>query len=133
MSRWRHHSPLLRLLVVMSIVSGLLLQPVIEALGELHAFEHATSLDGDHGGDLLHGHERHSAHSPPTPVDGSAPEDLSGLHGLLHGCVNLGAVALFDLPSFGGSELAAHDPATLRPDVGPFAGHANSPFRPPIA
>jgi hypothetical protein len=126
MTSLRRHLGLLRLLLVAAVIGGLLLQPVIAALGDLHAYEHATALDepGDSGQGDAHDH----AHG-----DGDdAPGDASPLHGLLHACAGVTAIAMFDVPRFHSAGPKADLRPFAAPDAAPLARHPASPFRPPI-
>lgn len=130
MRRHDRHSSFFRLFLVAAVVCGLLLQPVIAALGELHAIEHATALEGsDHHG---HGADGDHGHSALTVSSDDARHGSSGLHGLMHAYAGIGAAALLDAPSFVGAGPKGSDPPQARPDPGQIALHPNSPFRPPI-
>lgn len=122
------HSKLLRLLWVAATVCGLLLQPVLAALGDLHSIEHATVV----GGDLGHEHGHEHDHPPVAAPDGDTPQELSGLHGLLHGHAGMSAPALLDVPFFVGDGPRGNDSPLAMPDSGPVALYPSSPFRPPI-
>ena len=123
------HSKLLRLLWVAATVCGLLLQPVLAALGDLHAIEHATAVGSDHGHDHGHDHD----HPPAAPSGDDTHQEASGLHGLLHAHAGMSAAALLDLPFFNGNCPRGSGPLLVMADSGPAALYPSSPFRPPIA
>lgn len=131
MSFARRHVTFLRLLLVAWVACGLLIQPVLAALSELHALEHATALDSDHHHDHVGGDDR--AVTLQASPDGETPHDLTGLHGLLHAYAGMSAVAVLDLPTLECACLNGSDPPSATPDRGRFASHPSFPFRPPIA
>lgn len=131
MDRPRHRHVLFRLLLVATVVSGLLLQPVISALADLHALEHLAALDGDHG--HHHDADPDHEHPPSNPADEGAPADPGGLHGILHASVGMGAIAVFDAPLFHSACPTGSDPPWASTHAGPITSEPTSPFRPPIA
>ncbi len=137
MSLARRHVYVLRLLLVAWVACGLLLKPVIGALSELHAFEHASALDAGagHGHGSGHGDEGVDHHHAPLQAapDGETPHDLAGLHGLLHACSGMSPAAMLELPALGCTRLLGSDPPSMDSAPGRFASHPSFPFRPPIA
>lgn len=147
MRRTRRHR-VLHAALLMLVAFGVLLQPVLGALGELHGLSHAMALDRGHGAadahgavhdhDLAHSHDHAHAHASDhahgAPVDGhgDAGEPL-GAHGLMHqGCLS---VSMALLPP--GLPGLAPAPVAMPPDqllaAGPPPTPFTSPFRPPIA
>ena len=122
----RLHRSFLRyaLLVVMAL--GVLLQPVLAAMGELHDVEHAVAVQSDHG------HAHHDGHDDPAG-DNEGPGDPIGAHSLLHQGVAAASVALLE-PSFHlVSPMPAGDPPASVHPTGPPTAPLTLPFRPPIA
>jgi hypothetical protein len=78
--------PILRLLLLGAMMFGLALQPVLAALGELHARAHDPSgrnslgAQLDPSGEAFHGHSSGEAHGDHPPGD----EDADPLHALIH-------------------------------------------------
>lgn len=126
----RRHLHVLRLLLVVWVACGLVLKPVIGALSELHAFEHASALDAGLG----HGDEGVDHHHAPLQAspDGETPHDLAGLHGLLHACAGMSPAAMLELSALTCTRLLGSDPPSMGPALGRFASHPSFPFRPPI-
>ncbi len=121
--------------MLLLLTLGMAIQPVLGALGEMHAVEHAATTpqgDSDHGHEHAHTHahavEAGHAHSGDAPD----PDHAIGEHGLMH----QGGGASFALPQSTPS-LACQMPAEARlPDSAPrrLPGDApDLPFRPPIA
>lgn len=128
MSSFRRTRRILRSALLTLLMLGLVINPVLAAVGELHGLEHAA-MAASAG---LHDHAHQEGSDHPHPGDDADPEHASGLHGLLHqtGSVSEtlpeGLSALLvqlppeaDLPEFGMSHRPGDSP--------------NLPFRPPIA
>jgi hypothetical protein len=124
------HSPTLyrlsRVCLLALLVLGMMIEPVLAQLSELHAAEHATEVTADvHD----HGHETGDTHHGGDPEQ---DDHASGTHGLMHqsgGCSTLtGPVAGMSVP-----EVYARTPDLPIPDtIGVPHAVPSSPFRPPI-
>lgn len=122
----RRHRSLLRTALLVLVALGVLMQPILTSLSELHGLEHAVAVHSDHG------HSHHDGHDDP-PADDDAPGDPIGLHGLMHTC-NVAASMTF--PEAGllvTAYVAASDPPDRAHPFGPPDTHLTLPFRPPIA
>lgn len=126
MLRFRRPPSFLRTLLLGLLALGVLIQPVVSALADVHVLEHAAATLSDHG------HAHHGGHDEPAP-DGDPSGDAVGAHALMHG----GAVVVsMTLPELSASwigtrfgSVAPNTPATLLPPSRPLT----LPFRPPIA
>jgi len=121
MHRPRRHLSLLRIGFLALLVLGLVAKPLLVQIGELHAVEHARSVDADG-----HGHEHE------TDVDDEPDQDhTKGAHGLMHQA-NVGANA-DSLPTLVGLIVPPPSQAVPLGDAAsPPAQHLSTPFRPPI-
>ena len=126
MHRIRRHSSLLHYALLLVVALGVLLQPVLASMGELHNVEHAVAVQSDHG------HAHHDGHDNPVGDD-DVPGDPVGAHNLLHQGGVAASVALLE-PSF---HLVSPMPAGVPPasfhPTGPPIAPLTLPFRPPIA
>lgn len=129
MRAFRRYCRLLRTALLVLLVLGMVVSPVLAAVGELHAMEHAavTASDGAHDHAHAADSDHHDHHG--DPVD---PDHATGGHGLMHQAGSV-SVTLPDaaftismqssseplLPGFGRSHLPGDSPSL--------------PFRPPIA
>lgn len=118
--------PLLRVLVLGLFALGLVLQPVMAAVGEMHELAHDPSG--------AHGHDLH-ADELDAELAASGEQDQGGaktLHVLLHFAYCCGAAAAL-LPVF---EPIASISAPIRLAIAkapvPPPAHLPSPFKPPI-
>lgn len=113
---------LLRTSFLVLLVLGLLIKPVLNTIGELHAIEHAQLADADGHG---HDHDRDQDDEP-------GQDHTKGAHGLMHQA-NVGAAADIS-PALA---LLPHVPATralpLSGAAAVPAQYLSTPFRPPIA
>ncbi|MBS3895845.1 hypothetical protein [Silanimonas sp.] len=125
-------SKLLRLVWVAATLCGLLLQPVLAAMGDLHALEHAMAVDGEHAHDPGHGHDHAHNHPQATTPSGDLPHEATGLHELLHTHAGMSAAALLGVPFFQGEGPESPRPSPVMRDTDPLTLHLGSPFRPPI-
>lgn len=129
MRAFRRYSRLLRTALLVLLVLGMVVSPVLAAVGELHAMEHAAMAANDSAHDHVG-----LADSDPHDHHGSEvdPDHATGRHGVMHQAasvlVTLPATALdismqsadeSFLPEFGRSHLPADSPSL--------------PYRPPIA
>ncbi|WP_162616009.1 hypothetical protein [Solilutibacter oculi] len=126
MQRIRRHRSFLRTALLVLVVLGMLIQPALAALGDLHEIEHAAALHSDHG------HAHHDGHEVPAD-DKDAPGDPLGIHSLLHPSGAAASMALIEpvvlLPS-----LMAEGESPVRAYAsGPPMSRLTLPFRPPIA
>ncbi|TAK38647.1 MAG: hypothetical protein EPO30_03735 [Lysobacteraceae bacterium] len=130
MSPLRRPHRFLRATLLVLLALGVVVNPLLGAVSELHGVEHAATADvvDDHG----HGH----AHPTGTDHRGGIPEpdaDHSlGSHGLLHQGAGVTAAlpeVLSVLPSDAPAQtrIAVPEPPHLPDDL------ASLPFRPPIA
>jgi hypothetical protein len=131
MSALRHYRRLLRTAFLALLVLGLVVNPTLAAVGELHAIEHAAAASG-HDRD---GHP-HSAgtddHHHDHPSGHPDRDHATGTHGLMH----QSGTASFTLPEAEVvvSGLAACGPLLPEFRRCPLPGDCpNLPFRPPIA
>lgn len=126
LSRLRRCLPLLRVLVLGLFALGLVLQPVMAAVGEMHELAHDPSG--------MHGHDVH-ADEIDMELAASGEQDQGGaktLHVLLHFAHCCGAtVALLTvfepIPA-----IRAHDRLTIARAPIPPEVRLPSPFKPPI-
>lgn len=124
MQRIRRHRSLLHFTLVLLVAIGVLLQPVLGALGDLHDAEHAAAVQSDHG------HSHHDGHDEPIGDD-EALGDPIGTHILLHQGGVATSMALPE-PSF---RLLSPTPAgepSARTTPAPPIAVLTLPFRPPI-
>lgn len=128
----RRHLQFVRLLLIAWVVCGLLVQPVMGVLGELHAIEHAAAVDADHGHHHDYATAGHDHHDLQIGPDGKAPDVPSPLHGLLHAYVGMSAADLHAPPALDCPSPVGGDPPLAGPECGRFASCPSSPFRPPI-
>lgn len=128
----RDHLRILRLLVAAWMIAGLVLQPVLAALGDLHELDHLAEGCGDHAQGDFHAHDHADHRHGDDPGDGSGSH-TGGLHSLLHSFAGMNGATLPDLPSIVGTGPIGSLPPQRALDQGRIAGHPNSPFRPPIA
>jgi hypothetical protein len=126
MHRIRRHRNLLHTALLVLVAFGMLLQPVLAALGDLHEVEHAVALHSDHG------HSHHDGHEVPED-EGEVPGDPVGSHGLLHACGAAAPVALLEPVSLTAAAVATGDPPDRGYVHGPPVSRLTLPFRPPIA
>ena len=129
----RRHRRLLRTALLVLLALGMVVQPALGALGELHEVEHAAIAQSDsghdHGDDHLHDHDADTGHQHG---DGSDQDHATGPHGLLHQAASASAT-LPDPVTFlppqvpAGSHLPESGPLHLPGDA------PGLPFRPPIA
>ena len=126
MQRPRRHRSVLRTALLVLLAFGLLVQPVLKALGELHDVEHAVAMQSDHG------HPHHDGHEMP-PGDDEAPGDAFGLHGLLHMCAPAAPMAPCEMAGVPAPLVATGDPPDGADASGAPTSRMTSPFRPPIA
>lgn len=127
MQHLRRHRRLLHIALLVMVALGVLLQPVLGALGDLHALEHAAAMQShDHGHSHLAGHE--------APHDGEdALGDPIGDHGLLHQGGFAMSMALIE-PVFQLLPPILMDERLDRSHApGPPITRLTLPFRPPIA
>ncbi len=127
-------SKFLRTSFLALLVLGLMIQPLLAQLGELHAAEHAMLVATDAHG---HDHDADSDHDAYIDSeDGRNPDQddhATGAHGLMHqsgGFTTLtGLVSSMSVP-----KLYARMPDLPIPDaIGVRNAVPSSPFRPPIA
>lgn len=119
MRLWLRHRPLLANAALLLLALALVVQPVLAAVGELHAVGHAThtvSTDGD-------GHAS----------DEDDPAHASGAHALLHQAVPGGACDVLPTASPGPVVgCLTVEPPLTDPQARPTM-LLTLPFRPPIA
>lgn len=112
----------LRASLLVLLVLGVMIRPVLNQVGDLHAAGHATFVAGDHG----HDHSDDD-HDPDT-----YPDHTKGAHGLMHQAdtgTSAGIWVSWALPPalLLTSVLPMPDSASVHPQ------QPSSPFRPPIA
>lgn len=117
---------LFRQFALVLVALGVLMQPILRSIGDLHDMEHTVALQSDHG------HSHHDGHEEP-PRDDQAPGDPLGLHGLLHQFGAVGSMALLEPASLLASAPVTGGPPDRARVPGPPASRLTSPFRPPIA
>lgn len=122
----RPHRRLLHYALLLVVALGVLLQPVLGALADLHDVEHAVAMQSEHG------HAHHDGHDEPVG-DEDASGDPVGAHNLLHDAGFAASMALLDRSFRVASPISAGDPPacfhSTRPPIAPMT----LPFRPPIA
>ena len=126
MHRTRRHRSLLHYALLLVLALGVLLQPILGAVGDLHEVEHAVAVQSNYG------HAHHDDHDDPAG-DEDVSGDPIGSHNLLHEGGFAASMALLEpsfrylLPSPDGNPPACfHSPG---PPIAPLT----LPFRPPIA
>lgn len=126
MQRIRPHRRFLHAALMLLVAFGVLLQPILGALGELHELEHAVATHSDHGHSHLDGHDE--------PAGGDDPSgDPIGAHELLHQGGPAGSMALLGVaPPFFAQVLVREPPDRDHPSGFPGL-RLTLPFRPPIA
>lgn len=112
---------LLRISLLVLLAFGMLVKPVLNQMGELHAAEHAAQVVDDHGAPLPDNLDPHDI-----------PDHAKGIHGLMHAADGgTSSVIVSD------STALAVTPSSverLRPGAAPLPPPPlTSPFRPPIA
>lgn len=126
MQRIRPHRRFLHAALMVLVAFGVLLQPILGAIGALHELEHAVAIHSDHGHSHLDGHD--------TPAGGDDPAgDPIGAHNLLHQGGFVASMALLDPASLFFSPILVGDPPDRDHAAGPPALRQTLPFRPPIA
>ena len=126
MQRLRRHRSFLHAALLVLVAIGVLLQPVLGALGELHGLEHAAALQSDHG------HSHHDGHDQPDDGD-DALGDPIGEHGLLHQGGVATSMALIEPAFLLLPPISVGDPLDRSHAPGPPTSRLTLPFRPPIA
>lgn len=127
MQRRRRHRRFLHAALSILVTFGVLLQPVLGALGEIHSLEHAAALQADNHGDVHHdGHE--------APHEGEdALGDPIGEHVLLHQGGFAMSMALIEPVFLLLVPTRMDEPLDRSHSPGPPISHLTLPFRPPIA
>ena len=126
MHRIRRHRSLLHYALFLVVALGVLLQPILGAVGDLHAVEHAVALQSDHG------HAHHDGHDDPADDDDGSG-DATGAHSLLHQGGFAASMALLDSSFQFLAPIPAGDPLPSFHSPGPPIAPLTLPFRPPIA
>jgi hypothetical protein len=118
--------PLLHVLVLGLLALGLVLQPVIAAVGEIHELGHDPSG--------MHSHDPHAdhLHAVPTAAGGNDPDGSETLHALLDFAHCCGAAAMVVPVLDGPSVLVASRQLASARVFPPPAVRLPSPFKPPI-
>ncbi len=130
----RRHRRLLRTALLVLLALGIVVQPVLGAMSELHEVEHAISAQFDHAHDHGddHAHDQDVAANHEHGGNGSDPDHATGSHGLLHQVITVSAI----LPEAMTSVLQQVPSEPRLSESGPFqlpGDTPNLPFRPPIA
>jgi hypothetical protein len=112
----------LRLGALMLLVLGLLVRPVVDLVGGLHAAEHAVQAAAvaDHG------------HAHPGEEPAGDPDHTRGSHGLMHQAECGATVAPWPAWTLA-LGLPPSATAALPDVIAPRLGVPATPFRPPIA
>ncbi|HUG72061.1 MAG TPA: hypothetical protein VMK82_01435 [Steroidobacteraceae bacterium] len=125
MQRIRPHRRFLHAALLLLVAFGVLLQPILGALGGLHELEHAVAAQSDHGHSHLEGHDE--------PAGGEDPYgDPVGAHDLLHHGGFAASMALLDPASMIFLTILVGDHPGRDHASGPPALRLTLPFRPPI-
>ena len=121
----------LRVLVLVLFAFGLVMQPVIASLGEMHELAHDPT--GGHA--LAHSHTDHSDGKQVEPGDTteSGQEPASTLHFLMHHahCCGLSGLAVLPAMRVAPMALGGACPALVEPQR-LLQAPSLTPFRPPI-
>ncbi len=123
----------LRVLWLALLAFGLILQPVLAAVGELHELAHAG--DAAQAQFFEHAHLDHTTDAEPGLAAADAPEPGPGgtLHVLLHFAHCCGQSTAVSMPAI---ELPALSPMTGHPPWAaaqrPLDARTHAPYRPPI-
>ena len=118
MSSRRRSLPVVRWLMLAGLVLGLVLQPVLASIGELHELTHDVA-------------SRHDALDMDVPEGDSS--DASALHQILHFAHCCGHVVMAPSAPTAVAEIG-HDEPRDSADPPPVpSGRWLAPFRPPIA
>lgn len=126
MQRLRRPLRALHAALLVLVALGVLLQPVLGALGELHGLEHAAALQSEHGHTHLEGHGE--------PHDGDdAHGEPVGEHGLLHQGGFATCMARIEPGFLLPAPIRVGDPSARSHAPGPPPSRLTLPFRPPIA
>ncbi len=123
----RRHRSLLHTALLVLLALGVLLQPVLGALGDLHGLEHAAAMQSDD-----HGHSHHDGHEAPHDGD-DALGDPIGEHGLLHQGGFATSMALIEPVFLLLPPMRMGEPLDRSHAPGPPISRLTLPFRPPIA
>ena len=126
MQHIRRHRSLLDYALLVVLALGVLLQPILGAVGELHAFEHAIAVQSDHG------HAHHDGYDDPAD-DEHVLGDPIGAHSLLHQGGFAASMALLVSSFQFLAPIPAGDPLSSFHATGPPITPLTLPFRPPIA
>lgn len=128
MSSCRRIRRILRSAVLVLLMLGMVINPALAAVSELHGLEHAAMAASE--GTHEHAHPDGSHHHHPG--DDVDPEHTSGLHGLMHQTGSLAET----LPEGLSTMLVQLPPEADLPESGMShrpGDSPNLPFRPPIA
>lgn len=123
----RIHLPrsLFRYALLVVVALGVLLQPLLADMGELHDVEHSIAMQSDHG------HAHHDGHDDPADGD-EVPGEPIGTHNLLHQGGFAVSAALFEPSFYLVSPVPAGDPPASFHSTAPPIAPLTLPFRPPI-
>lgn len=125
MHRIRRLRRFLRHALLLVVAFGVLLQPVLGAVRDLHDVEHAVAAQAD---------DRHvHLDSRDDPADAAAPGDPTVAHSLLHDAGFAASMALLDVAFRAASLMTPGDPLACLHAAGPPIACMTPPFRPPIA
>lgn len=128
--RHRPHLPLpLRVFVLAVFALGLVMQPVVAALGELHELAHDPS--GNHA--VAHMDHADSLGDELSAAEESDPSPAGTTHSLMHHAHCCGQSVVAELPAMRGVPVALGSarPALTEPQR-PLQTPSLAPFRPPI-
>lgn len=126
MQRIRHHRSFLHAALLVLVAFGVLLQPILGALADLHDVEHAVALQSDHGHSHVDGHDEPSGGGDPSG-------DPIGAHNLLHQSGFATSLALLDPALLLLTPVLVGEPPQPVHAFGSPATPLTLPFRPPIA
>lgn len=129
--RHRPYLPLpLRVFVLAVFALGLVVQPVVAALGELHELAHDPS--GNHA--VAHTDHADSVGGELSVAEESDPSPAGTMHSLMHHAHCCGQSAVAELPAMRGVPVA---PGSSRPALAEsqrlLQTPSLAPFRPPIS
>ena len=129
MLAFRRYRRLLRTSLLVLLVLGMVVSPVLAAVGEVHDMEHAAMADRHDAHDHAHATDSNHHDHRDGAVD---PDHATGGHGLMHQAGGV-SVTLPDATLAISMQLASEP---LLPELGRSRLPGDSPslpFRPPIA
>lgn len=125
MHRTRRYRSLLHYALLLVVALGVMLQPVLGAMGDLHDVEHTVATQSDHG------HAHHDGHDDPVGEKDPSGDPV-GAHNLVHKAGFATSMVILDSTERFLFVVSDRDPPACFTSVGPPIAPLTLPFRPPI-